>query len=359
MLAYLLAPVVERAARGMPFHRRRPDLARVLAIIAVYLAGFSTLIILASLIVPALITETGNLIEQAPQYVATVSDRLEQWNRLYEERVPIDIQNRVAQQLDRFGQQIGAFGQALLNRTFRVTQSMFSAVLGYLVIPFWLFYVLKDRHKIGPAIKAWFPISLRRDVDACIEIWRRVLGSYIRAQLTLGLFIGVITTVGLALLGVPFYVVLGLFAGITELIPVIGPILGAVPAIIVTIATEPGKTGWVILFYVAVQQIENAILVPRVQGGAVKLHPAVIIMLLVIAQQIAGFPGMLVAVPLAAVSRDLFLYVYQRLKQRERELARRAATAGLLVPAPELGPSSLDDGASDAGTGVGTVVPLQ
>jgi predicted PurR-regulated permease PerM len=195
------------------------------------------------------------------------------------------------------------------------------------VIPFWLFYILKDRHKIGPMIQNWFPPGLRGDVDACINIVRRVLGSYIRAQLTLGVFIGVITTVGLWTMDrlgwveMQYAVVLGIIAGITELVPVIGPIIGAIPAIIITLATDPEKAWIVLLFYVVVQQVENAVLVPRIQGQAVEMHPAIIIVLLVVAQQVAGFLGMIVAVPLAAVSRDLYKYIYHRLQEREQELA--------------------------------------
>src|SRR5215216_1545024 len=196
-------------------------------------------------------------------------------------------------------------------------RNTFGIVFGYIIIPFWLFYVLKDRHRIGPTIKSWFPPGLREDVDHVIEIVQRVLGSYIRAQLTRGLFIGVATTIVLRLLGVQFWAILGIIAGVTELIPIIGPILGALPALVVVLATEPEKFWWVLLFYVAVQQLENAVLVPRIQGSAVDMHPAVIIVLLAVAQQLVGFGGLLVAVPLAAVARDIFKYVYRRLQECE------------------------------------------
>jgi predicted PurR-regulated permease PerM len=232
------------------------------------------------------------------------------------------VAERIDLQAEQIGSQLGSVAQGLLNRTFGITRNMFTVILGYVVVPFWLFYVLKDRHQLGPAIKNWFPPALRTDVDNCIEITRRAIGSYVRAQLTLGLFIGVVTTLGLWALGIPFNIILGLIAGVTELIPVIGPILGAVPAIIVTIALEPEKTVWVVLFYLAVQQIENAVLVPRIQGNAVNVHPAVIIVLLVVAQQLWGFFGMVIIVPLAAATRDLYKYIYGRLREREQELSQ-------------------------------------
>lgn len=322
VLAYMLSPLVERFARILPFYRGRPELARTIAILEVYLIGLAVLVSAGVLIIPALVREAQHLFTDIPEYARLAQERAEEYNQLYRERVPADVRARIERESQRVGQQLGALGQQVLNRTFGIVTSTFGILLGYIVIPFWLFYILKDRHKIGPTIKEWFPPGLRNDVDQCLRIVQRVLGSYIRAQLTLGLFIGVMTTAALFLLGIPFYVVLGLVAGVSELIPVIGPILGAVPAIIVTVATEPEKTWWVILFYLGLQQVENAVLVPRIQGQAVELHPALIIVLLVIAQQIAGFFGMIVVVPLAALSRDLFKYIYRRLREREEELAR-------------------------------------
>jgi predicted PurR-regulated permease PerM len=317
VLAYMLAPLVERLARLFPFHRTRRELARTIAILVVYVTGFGVLFGLGALIIPIVVNEAIEFVDNIPGYVDQAREQSRVWTDIYRERVPEDVQARLERAVQDAGTSLGAYGEAMLSRTFGVLRNTFGLVFGYIIIPFWLFYILKDRHRIGPAIKNWFPPGLRGDVDACIGIVQRVLGSYIRAQLTLGLFIGVVTTVGLRLLGVEFWAILGIIAGITELIPIIGPILGALPALVVVLATEPEKFWWVLLFYVAVQQVENAVLVPRIQGSAVEVHPALIIVLLAIAQQIAGFGGMLIVVPLAAVARDIFKYIYRRLQERE------------------------------------------
>jgi predicted PurR-regulated permease PerM len=321
ILAYILAPLVERLSRMMPFYQTRRELARTIAIVIVYVTGLGAIVGAGSLLIPAIINETSELIDNIPAYVEQAQTEAERWTDLYRERVPLEVQQRIEQAVQDLGTSLGAYGEQVLARSFGVLQSTFGLFFGYIIIPFWLFYILKDRHRIGPAIKEWFPPGLRSDVDQCIRIIQRVLGSYIRAQLILGLFIGTTTTLGLFLLGVDYFVILGIIAGITELIPIIGPILGAIPALIVVVATEPEKTIWVLLFYVGIQQLENVVLVPRIQGDAVDMHPALIIVLLAIAQQVAGFGGMLVAVPLAAVSRDLFKYIYSRLQERETELA--------------------------------------
>ena len=95
---------------------------------------------------------------------------------------------------------------------------------------------------------------------------------------------GVLVFIGLLLLGIKFSVLLGLIAGVTELVPVIGPLLGAVPGVLVTLATSPGDLLWVILLYVVVQLLENALLVPRIRSQAVDIHPAIIMVILVVSR---------------------------------------------------------------------------
>jgi AI-2E family transporter len=106
---------------------------------------------------------------------------------------------------------------------------------------------------------------------------------------------------------------LGIISGFTEVIPVIGPILGAVPGVL--IAAFSGD--WTLLLkvlavYVGVQQLENNLLVPKIQGDSVQLHPAIIMVALVVGSQVAGLVGLIVAVPVTAIMRDLFLYMYRR-----------------------------------------------
>ncbi|MGH2599898.1 MAG: AI-2E family transporter, partial [Dehalococcoidia bacterium] len=356
VLAYVMSPLVERVAGVLPFHRTRQELARTVAVAIVYITGLGILVGAGALIIPAVINEADEFVDNIPSYVEEARREAERLTNRYRETVPPEIQTRIENSIRDLGNQLGQYGQQALSRTFGVLQGTFGLVFGYIIIPFWLFYILKDRHKIAPVIRNWFPSYLREDVDNCIRICQRVLGSYIRAQLTLGLFIGVVTTAGLFLLGVEFYVILGIIAGITELIPILGPILGAIPAIIVVLATEPEKTIWVVLFYIGVQQLENAVLVPRVQGSAVDMHPALIIVLLVIAQQVAGFTGMLVAVPLAAVTRDLFKYVYSRLQEREVE---EAADRERVLHLPRGIHQPAGDAAPDAGNHTSSSTPQQ
>ena len=101
-------------------------------------------------------------------------------------------------------------------------------------------------------------------------------------------------------------------AGLFGLIPIIGPLLGAVPGVLVTLASSPGQTIWVALVYVIVQLIENNVITPRIQGRAVRLNPALVMATLLVASEIAGLWGVIVGVPLVAATRDVFIYFYKQ-----------------------------------------------
>jgi len=176
------------------------------------------------------------------------------------------------------------------------------------MVPLILFYLLKDGDKIIAGTLGILSPEPRRHTRNVLDILNGVFSSYIRGQLILGLVVGVLVFVGLMLLGVPFAPVLGLVAGITELIPIIGPWLGAIPGLLVVLATAPEKFIWVALLYLGVQLIENTLLVPRIQGESLDLHPVMVLAALIVGSELAGFWGIILGPPLAAAGREVLVY---------------------------------------------------
>jgi predicted PurR-regulated permease PerM len=199
-----------------------------------------------------------------------------------------------------------------LIRTLGFVGNTVSWMLGLVVVPFWLFFVLNDSGKVKQGMLNLLPAELRPDAEALRIIVDRVLSAYIRGQLLLAFSIGLMATVGLMILGIDFSLLLGIVAGFFEIFPFIGPILGAIPAIVVTLLQDPSKVLWVVVLFAAIQQIENVLLVPKINGDAVALHPAIIMVVLVVGQQLLGLAGMLLAVPLTAILRDVVHYLYLR-----------------------------------------------
>jgi predicted PurR-regulated permease PerM len=318
IIAYVIYPAVELLARRLPSYETNPSFARGLSVVTVYVAGLGVLTLLGFLFVPVVIDQVRDLIEDAPELVEDAQEQLQDLGDWYEDHVPEDLREQIDTWRDDIAGAAGDLIKSVAERTLGFATSSVSVVLGYLVVPFWVFYLLKDRDQGLRFFYGLFPPRYQEDARNCVMILHRTLGSYIRAQLLLGLIIGIITAIGLRIMGINFAIGLGVIAGFTELVPIIGPILGFIPAIIIVLATEPEKW-WVVLFYIGVQQLENQLLVPRIQGHATNLHPAVILVLMVAAGHVAGFIGLVIVVPLAAVLRNLFVYIYYRLKEIEAE----------------------------------------
>jgi predicted PurR-regulated permease PerM len=132
------------------------------------------------------------------------------------------------------------------------------------------------------------------------QLFRRIeerLGRWLRGQLFLGLIIAVLTYIGLVSLGVKYALVLALIAGLTELLPAIGPFIGAIPAVIVGLSQDPWKGLFVAILYLVIQQLENNLIVPRVMSKATGLNPVIVIISLLVGAKVAGVIGVILAVP--------------------------------------------------------------
>ncbi|MCA1647903.1 MAG: AI-2E family transporter [Chloroflexi bacterium] len=162
-------------------------------------------------------------------------------------------------------------------------------------------YLLIDGPRFRVRTLALVPAQHRAKALFLEDHVSRVLGGYLRGQLTLAAIIGVAAGVGTGLLGLPYAVVLGVLAGLFELVPMFGPILSVVPAVIVALFMPFPTVVWVLLFFLAIQQVENNILAPRISGHAVGLHPLGAMFALLAGFQLAGLLGGLFAVPLAGV----------------------------------------------------------
>jgi predicted PurR-regulated permease PerM len=198
-------------------------------------------------------------------------------------------------------------------------------MLGLLVLPLWTFYLLRDEPQVSTLFYRLIPPAYRADAESIQALVNLTLGSYLRGQLILCLSVGIMFTLGLLLLGVDYALLLGTIAGILEVVPALGPFLGTIPAVLVALATSPSQLLKVIVLALAVQQIENTFLVPQVTGETVNLHPALVMLLLVVGSAVGGIWGVILSVPLTALIRDLVHYLYLRLA--DEPLAPHAALA--------------------------------
>lgn len=320
--AYLLAPVVKLIERGwrwigawrrLRFFRRS---ARPVALIMSYLLVIAALVGFSSLIVP-LVVQQGQTLwaerEKVWDYLTGLGDDMVAQYQL----LPPQVQAQIDDTLNRFSSELGTIIQQAVGGTAVAISYTVTLVLAVLLIPFWTFFLLLDSAELARAAQRTIPSLIREDVLKIMRLVDTAFSSYLRGQLFLGLIIGSISAITFSIMGVRFAIFLGLFAGLFELIPNIGPWLGAVPAVLVALTQRPILALWVALYALAIQQIENIFIAPRVLGRSVKLHPVVVMVVLVIGSELGGVIGLFLAPLITAVLRDVFRYLYYRVSEPE------------------------------------------
>ena len=311
VLAELLYPVVVFVEKRLPGHDRRPRATRIVSILAVYVASVAVAAGILYLTIPPLFAESQELVEAFPEFYERSRSTVEGWSHEFTERIPVELRTQLEEAVAGGGNVLADEAQGVVQRTVSGMANAVTVVIGLAVVPFFLFYVLKDREEVVGGV---YPLLSRRaqtHLHNVIVMVNHVIGSYVRAQLLSATVVGVLVFIGLSILGVKFAAILGLLAGLFGLIPIIGPLLGAVPGLLVTLASSPSQVIWVALVYVIVQLLENNLIAPRIQSSAVRLNPAIIVAVLVLSSEVAGLWGVIVGVPLAAAARDVFVYFYK------------------------------------------------
>lgn len=315
-LVYLLLPVVNWFDRHAPQFLQRKGLSRPLAIILVYILLLAIVAGALAYFIPAVVSQAKVFGDVAPSYYKRLQSLVEEDLATFLENIPPDIRKLVDTNLERASGAVLDGLQIGLEATFKTLTQTISFIVGMVIVPFWLFYVLNDSDKIWQGFYDLIPETARDDVRCIISIIDGLLSSYVRGQLFLAFLIGAMSTIALLILGVDLALLLGTFAGLFEMIPILGPYLGAIPAILIALLNRPITAVWVAVAFFAIQTFENVLLVPRISGNAVRFHPALVMIILVVGSEVAGLWGMLLGLPLAAILRDVFRYLYLRTTER-------------------------------------------
>lgn len=314
VFAYLLLPLITWVEKRLPRQGKWLQTKRVSLILLTYIIILGLVGFFSYFIVTAIVKAFLVLVQNAHLYISWGLRTLQEWAEVFRRQFPPEMQ----QQIDKLILDVGTIvGNAIRNvfvRGVSFLPATFSLIFGFASLPIFLFYILKDSEKLKngfySALSPWVA-EHTRNIIAIID---GVLGRYIRAQLILGFFVAYLCLVGLLILGVGFAPALATLAGVTELIPILGPWIGGAAAVIVTLAIAPEKAIWVALLFFIVQLLENNLLVPRIQGAYLRIHPALIMVLLVLGAYIAGFWGIVLVVPVTATIVEIYKYVRQSVK---------------------------------------------
>ena len=227
--------------------------------------------------------------------------------------------------------------------------AVFSLLFSTVLVVVVSIYMLLDMQRLATAVDRRFPPAL--GTTPLVERMERALASYVKGQLLLSLIIGTSSGLGLWILslvglfpnGGRYALIFGVWAGITELIPYIGPWLGAAPPVLYALVQHPLAALWVALLFLGIQQLEGHIVVPKVMGHSLRLHPLLVIFGLLAGGEIYGFPGILVALPLLAAARAVWEFFGERLELQQWPADEPADVVQLeLLPAKPAEPPASD-----------------
>jgi predicted PurR-regulated permease PerM len=326
-VAYLIAPLVNGLARL--------GLSRGWAILAVYSVLTVLGVLAVGKILPQAIAQTQVLAAAIPEYsmrARQLVDGLQQ--RVRDMGMPPELRAAVDRSITNFEtRSVQALGRVLDIHTLRAAAG---AVGSLLLAPFLSFYMLKDIERFKERFVLSLPRRYRNDILRLLRGLDGVLAGFVRGQMLLGLAVGAVAALATAWLGFKYWLLLGIWAGLTEFVPYVGPILGAVPAVLGAFSVSPLLALKTVVAFALIQQVENAVLSPRIMGDSVGLHPLVVMFSVLAGGYLLGGWGLILALPAVGVLRVLWCFLVARLTEVDGRFA-------LAVAAPAARPEPRGD----------------
>lgn len=315
ILAYLFNPMVN--------YLERKGMNRLHAVIMIYFIILGVFFILAFLVIPKSGREIRRLIENLPIYFSNISRFIDDLYRKYYSTIgdlpPMfqGVDSIIIQNISRLENVIVT---SLTNFVAGVINT-FSKIISLILTPILTLYFLVDKDYFNEKAKNIVPRKYKSDVLKLTYEIDLSITQFIRGRLIMALFVGFATTIILLLMDVDFALVIGFITGIADIIPYIGPFLGFLPAVIFAYMSSPIKAVWISIIFVLIQWVENNVIAPKVIGDTTGIHPLVILLTIIIGGAIFGVWGMVISVPLVAISRILIIFTIEKIRLRKKDLS--------------------------------------
>ncbi|PIR69989.1 MAG: hypothetical protein COU47_00970 [Candidatus Niyogibacteria bacterium CG10_big_fil_rev_8_21_14_0_10_46_36] len=291
IFSVVIASAVEPAA--IWFSDRK--IPRVIGVLITYILAVIVLTAAFSLVVPPLFSEFSSLATDIPTFIQNVTEPT-----VLAQYFP-SLPSSIGSILGSIGRELSQAISGFSGDFFQTVSGIFGGALSLLVIVVLSFYLSVQENGIENFLRIITPLNYE---DYVLNVWKRSkrkIGRWMRGQILLGVLVGVMSFLGLAILQVDFALSLAILAGVFELIPIFGATLAAVPAVILAFLQEPILGLLVLALYIIIQQIENNLVYPIVMRKAIGVHPALVILSMIIGAQLGGIAGVLLAVPIVVV----------------------------------------------------------
>jgi len=269
LIMAILDPIVSRLSKY--------KIPRVLSVLVVYIVVIGALVFVIGAIIPPLIEQSSAFAGGLPKYLGNIG-------------ISTFISEQIVKQILS---QIGTLpGQAV-----KLGVSIFSNVLGVITVLILAFYLLLTRGKLDEALGFFFGDAKKKEVSRIVDMLETRLGGWARGELALMFLVGTLTYIGLSILGIPFSLPLAILSGLLEIVPYLGPIISAIPGVIIGLGISPVIGLAAMAVYFLVQQIENYVFVPKVMEKSVGVNPIITLLALAIGFRLAGIVGVIMSVP--------------------------------------------------------------
>lgn len=295
-ITYLLHPIIEKLHKG--------GLKRPYAILLIFSLFFGSVGYGLYVGIPVLIGQIKDLINNLPFLTEKVQSMI---NSLYWQTA--DLPEGVHDRLDEALLTVQKGIDKLLNNILSGLKGLISSVILFVIIPFLVFYFLKDFHLIKKTVWYLTPKKFRSEGRRLLRDIDETLGNYIRGQLLVCLAVGIVAVVSLWLAGMKYPLILGTIVGLTNIIPYFGPLIGALPTLIIAYTDSTNMVIIVIVIIFGIQLLEGNLLSPLIVGRTLHMHPVLIIFALLIGGELNGVIGLLLAVPILAVIKVALLHL--------------------------------------------------
>lgn len=308
LLAYLTMPVINWLENMMPPKGRGKKVKRAVAIIVVFIVGITLFVLFMIYMGSTLVSASSVLVDKAPEYITRGMDQASRWVDIFRKWMPQALETRIDEMIAGLSPRAGRFIQDFILGSMAMIPASMPTVTGFIIMPFFLFFVLYDYESFQRYFYDLLPASAARHAGKILGIIGNVMGRYIRSQIILGLIVGTLILIGLSIFNIQYALALGMVTAVTQFIPIVGPVISGLMVAIITLAVQPDKVIIAVVIFIIVQVIINVFVVNLVQGKYMQIHPALVMLLLVVGGYIAGFWGMILALPICATAWEIFKY---------------------------------------------------
>ncbi len=318
--AYLAAIAVPIIGAGLIFYITNPlvnllekyKVPRILGILIVFLLILGLIFFGINVVAPIVQQQFNKLINSIPNMARNAEELFNLWQNR-QSYIPKQFEDTIQNMTDN----LMTYAENITTALVDTVGQIFGFVFSFFLIPFFLFFMLKDGDKFVPFITQFLSEEKSNSLRTLSSNINHTLSSFIQGQFIVSICVGIMLYIGYVIIDLPYSLTLALFGIVMNLIPFVGPFLSAVPAVIVGFFQEPMLGVWAAVVMIIAQQVESNFISPNVMGKVLKIHPLTVITLILAAGGIAGFLGLLFIIPMYAVVKTIISHFYHEWRERQ------------------------------------------